>query len=812
MMPKPNPKNEVLLAHEISIATGKSRFELKWRNRTMTVADFLDRLQNFTKTQETIAEFHAMAKAQQDEIKDQGGYVGGLLKGGRRSSNSVAHRSIVTLDMDHAGKIKTDDILDKARDAWAGMAWVCHCTHKHKDTAPRLRFILFLDRPAFPDEYEAVSRKLAAKIGIELFDDSTYQHHRLMYWPSIPRDLSYLYVDYTRDYDNNDLGFVPVDDVLSEYGEDGAWKDTSLWPLSQRQAGILKKHIEKQADPLSKKGLIGAFCRVYHPIDKAIEEFLPDVYRHEGGNRWTLVEGTSSKGLVVYEGGKFAYSNHATDPAANQLCNAFDLVRLHKFGELDADARPETPTHKLPSFVAMEEWASDLKAVKIEIIKAVTDKFETVEEGGAQEVGEDPDAWMEKLHVNKNGIKSIYYNIALILENDVQWRGKIWKNLFTTFKEKGKGGEMWRDEDTLAVRKELAEKYELDVSGVVATDAIDNVASLNTHHPVREYLLGLKWDGVKRIETLWIDYLGEEDNAYTRETALSWTQGTVRRALIPGYKYDWVPVLEGDQGVMKSTMIQILAKNPDWFGELNTVDGQKAVEAMKGRWIMELGEMELSNRHELEQIKAFISATETTVRLSYRREPGTYKRQCTFIGTTNQKEYLKDSTGNRRWWPLIVSTQYRQGGESINIKKLAENVDQIWAEAVHNFYDPDSTVLLSKEALKIAMQRQQDKMPLDEWRGIIGSFLNSPADVNRYEHAYNSTAGQFESNNTEPRDRVCVIEIWQDCLGMKGKPRKFDTNRIAGILDAFPDWERATTSRFGMRYGTQKRWISKAPY
>ncbi len=789
----------------LNIATATGRNESRWKNRTVTLGDFVRKLSEPTRTPETVEDFHSKPKTAQDEIKDVGGYVGGVLKGGKRSKTTVANRQIVTLDMDH-GKEHLEKLLGQIKGALGATAYVVHCTHKHRPERPRLRVVSFLDRPVYPDEFQAIARKLAADIGIELFDKTTFEPHRLMYWPSIPTDAEWVWVDNT----GQGAALVCADEILASYGPDDAWTDATLWPTSSQEKSVIERQIKQQADPLTKKGIVGAFCRAFD-VHKAIKEFLPEVYGHEGGDRYTFIDGSSSKGVVIYEGGKFAYSNHATDPASNTLCNSFDLVRIHKFAHLDDEAKDGTPVVKLPSFGAMQEWASELPAVKIEVVKSISDQFEAVEgQFCANENGqEDPDAWMEKLHITKTGaLKSTYYNATIIFENDPQWKGLLWRNDHTTFKEKGRGGDEWTDQDTLSARKDLAERYKIDITSVIATDALDHVASLQSYHPVREYLKSLKWDGVKRAERLWIDYLGEEDNAYTRETALKWLLAAVYRAFVPGYKFDYVPVIEGQQGIMKTTMCRILAKKPEWFGELNTVDNQKAVEQMKGKWIMEMGELELNNRHELEQVKAFISGTETMVRLSYKREPGIFKRQCVFVGTTNQKEYLKDSTGNRRWWPLKAADRYREGGDALDMKRLAAEVDQIWAEVVEYFYDPDSTTELTKQAIKLAMQRQKEKMHTDEWIGIIEAWLEMPASVDRYALDSNIGFPPVDSgNNTEKRDRVCAIEIWEDCLRMKGKPKRVDSNRIARIMDSFPNWKRASCTRFGDRFGFQKGWL-----
>lgn len=798
---------ETVLDRKINIATATTRFALKWKNRSMTIGDFVAKLSKPTITQETVKEFRAMPKARQDDIKDVGGYVGGVLKGGRRSIQSVANRTILTLDLDHAGETKTEQLLDRVGEALSGTAWLAHSTHKHTDEAPRLRIISFLDRPAFPDEYEALARKIAEKINIEWFDDSTYEPHRLMYWPSIPNDAENVFADYT-----GEPGLISVRSLLDEYGPDELWKDTTVWPTSSRQAGVLERRLKQQADPLAKKGVIGAFCRTF-TIEQALGEFLGEVYRHEGGNRWTYIEGSSSKGLVIYDG-KFAYSNHSTDPSANQLCNAFDLVRIHRFGHLDGDVREDVPIHKTASFKAMSEFAEDIQAVKVEMVKNLFSDaaFDDVETDVAAD-----DDWINALQTTKEGaIKPTYGNCCDILTYDEQVKDLVWHNEFTGLKEYGRGGREWSNEDTLVLRKYLRDKYGMDIPGNNCADAVDWKADKQRHHPVKEYLLGLNgtWDGVKRAEMLWIDYLGEEDNAYTRETAKCWLLAAVNRIMKPGYKFDYVPVIYGPQGVRKSTMCAVLAKNPDWFGELGTFEEQRAVEQMRGKWILEFAELSINNKSELEQQKHFISSTKSCVRLAYRRDPATFYRHCVFIGTTNQREYLKDTTGNRRWWPVDCAPWMKKEGPCIDLEKLKGEVDQIWAEVMEMYCDIDSETELSKEASEIARRIQEEKLEADEWSGLINSWIEEKAHRRRYDRDWDRVTASFDDDeqDLEIRDRVCVLEIWHDCLGMKYPIKKYDRNRIASVLDKNTKWERKITLKFGDRFGKQRGWIKTSIY
>ena len=317
----------------ITIATGKSRKETAWKNREMLWSDLLTKLAETTRTRETLEEYKKLGKPQQDEIKDVGGFVGGTLKGGRRKGDAVVWRQVLTLDADFV-----------QGDLWASVETLCdfgcavYSTHKHSTEKPRLRLVIPLSRPVTPDEYPAIGRRVAADLGIDMFDDTTYEPHRLMYWPSTSADGDYIPTTRTSPAD--------PDVVLARYPD---WKDPSYWPESSRVQQQRKKLADKQGDPTAKGGIVGAFCRTYS-VEEAIEAFLPDVYEPAGDGRYSYIPGSTAGGLVVYDEGKFVYSHHGTDPIGGRLVNAFDLVRIHKFGEKDEDVKPDTPIVRLPSY------------------------------------------------------------------------------------------------------------------------------------------------------------------------------------------------------------------------------------------------------------------------------------------------------------------------------------------------------------------------------------------------------------------------------------------------------------------------------
>lgn len=791
------PATDLRYSKEISIATANTREAAKWSNKTVTMPDFVAMLGNTIRTNETIDEYMAMPKAEQDAIKDVGGFVGGVLKGGRRDKASVANRSVMTLDADFGDK----GFLEAVSRVLGSYNYTIYSTHKHSESRPRYRLVVVTDRPMLSEEYQAAMRKVAELVGIDYFDDTTYDVNRLMYWPSSSSDAPFY-------FKHNDQPFIEVADLLARY--EGDWRDASNWPTSSRETRDLAKRLKKLGDPREKKNLVGAVCRVFD-IHSAIEQELSDIYKRETDDRYTFLDGSSTKGLVVYDD-VHAYSNHDTDPAGKQTCNAFDLLRIHKFGHLDDDAKVGTPIHRLPSYTAMREWGQENSDIKSQLVALrvddtdVTDDFDDIETDPQPEKQEDTHEWLSQLQAGDGGvIKTSFLNATIILKHDEKINNIPMTNAFAGRVEIGRTGKMWDSAHSYKVRKHIGRKYGVDFPESKIEQAIEDRANANKFHPVQEYLESLEWDGQQRLAGLFVDYFKCEDNAYTREAAKCCLIAAVNRVYNPGYKFDNVPVIGGAQGIGKTTFIETLAQGK-WYGELTSFEPKVAVEETQGRLIVEINEMGATNRHDLEMQKSFISSRSTTVRLAYARHPVEYFRQFVLIGTTNQSEYLKDSTGNRRWWPIDSGIPY---GESIDFDKLQNEVDQIWAEAYMLYMIEDETTMLSKEAQEIARVVQEDKKESDNWQGVIEAWLQRKVSNARYDddpEFDNLDAGE----PTGLRDRVCCAEIWEDCLKMKGREmRRMDSNRIAAIMNNMEGWERPKSPlQFGERFGRQRGWMT----
>lgn len=791
----------------LTIATGRSRKETQWKNREMLWSELVNRLSNTTRTGETYSEYKKSAKSVRDDIKDIGGFVGGTLKGGRRKTEAVVWRQLITLDADF---IKGD--LWTSVELMFDFAVLAYSTHSHSPKDQRLRLVIPLARPITPDEYQAISRRLAADIGIDFFDDTTYQPHRLMYWPSTAHDAEFL-------FEFQDEAWLNPDEVLDRYTD---WRDPSYWPESSRVQQSRQRMADRQGDPYEKPGMVGAFNRTYS-IYEAIETFLNDVYRQEDDGRYSYIPGSTSGGLVIYEDGKFAYSHHGTDPVGGQLVNSFDLVRLHKFGIRDEDAKEGTPVVRLPSNVAMTEFAAKDDKVKrqmgIERLEEAGHDFDVVD---VQQMDND---WLSKLerHHRTGKILSTRNNALLVLENDGNLKGKIAYNEFSQRPvildqlpwENASAGNLWSDEDEAALFHYLESLYEIDAPGKVR-DALGVVMKRHRYHPVREYLEGLMWDGVERLDNLLIDYLGAEDSDYTRTVTRKAFTAAVKRIYHPGCKFDYMLTLIGPQGVGKSLILNKLGG--DWFSDsLTSVQGKEAYEQLQGVWLIEMGELTATRKADNEAIKHFLTKREDIFRVAYGRQVSAFPRQCIFIGTTNDRTFLKDRTGNRRYWPVEVAEIERT--KSIWKDLTEEEVSQIWAEAKVRYQDGEK-LYLEGELEREAERRQELHSEENPLHGMIQEYLEKPLPEDWYDRDLGQRRVYMDSDfgetaNTMKRERVCALEIWVEL--MNGDPknmRPMDSRNINDILRNMPGWtsHKGSQLSFGKLYGRQRAFVREMEF
>ena len=792
---------------KITISAGAGRRATNWIAQTLLVSELWAKLKTPARGAETLAEYLNMKKAQQDDLKDIGGFVGGTLNGPRRKTNNVTGRDIITLDLDNIPSGGTDDILRRVEAL--GCGYCVYSTRKHQPAAPRLRILLPLDRTVSADEYEPIARKMAQFIGLEFADPTTFEVGRLMYWPSCCADSQYVYLV-------GDKPFVSADGILATYSD---WHDVTLWPALPGQQNFTKLAV-KQGDPETKNGVVGAFCRTYD-IYRAMDELLPGIYEEVDTmpGRYTYLGGSTTGGAVMYDNGKFLYSHHATDPCSGRLVNAFDLVRLHKFADKDDEALGGTPINRLPSFAAMCEFAVSLGDVSALIAQ---ERYEGVVkdfEGVTADNLDDAANWMSLLSLSsQTGLpKATIDNIWIILEHDPLLKGKFALNNFAGRGEvlgalpwdNRDGRRLWDDNDNAGLYWYLEKTQHITGNG-----KIDGALSLhsNTHafNEVQGYLKDLKgkWDGVPRLDTLFIDYLGAKDTPYVRAVTRKAFTAAVARAMRPGCKFDNMVILAGPQGIGKSTLLDKMSRG--WFNDsIRSFEGKEASELLQGVWIVEISELDAFRRTDVARIKQFLSLRVDRFRAAYGRHVKEFPRCCVFFGTTNTTDYLQDTTGNRRFWPIDTGEQQRT--KSV-WRELDDEIDQLWAEAVARWQSGEP-LYLSGAIEEEAKAKQEEHRETSSREGIVREFMERkvPEDWNKWpidrRRMYWGSEVKGDVKLVD-RSSICAIEIWCEAFGGTTKDiNKADTREINAIIAASPGWKKAgATMRYGP-YGVQRGFL-----
>lgn len=794
---------------KLIISLGKSRFETSWKNQQMLWSVLLARLKKSIETHETHAEYMKMTKDKQDAIKDIGGFVGGHLKEGHRRNGSVEARQIVTLDADFLEKDQS--LVDLVLEAEGlNVAFAVYSTHKNSPEKPRQRLIIPMSRMVSADEYEAIARKVAEKVGIEIFDDTTFQPTRLMYWPSHSIDSEPYFYSY-------DAEFLDPDEVLSEYPD---WSDTSYWPMSSRVDEIRKREVDKAGDPLEKPGVIGAFNKCYG-IAEAIETFLPDIYTPTAKeDRYTYAAGSTAAGLVVYEGGLFAYSNHSTDPAGGKLSNAFDLVRIHKFGHLDEDADPAKGITKMPSYKAMMDFAASDENVKIALAEARASDAVSDFAAELEETEKDDKDWRAKLEIKKDGsivpnarnaliilmydshLQSIRLNTMTgMLEADVD--ALPWKRDFV----------FWQNTDSDQLYMWIANNHGVQFPKEIFQMALTTVANKRRFHPIEDYLQGLpEWDGQERAEKLLVDYLGAENTIFNREAIVKVLLAAVARIYHPGIKFDYMLVLNGPQGIGKSTFFGRLFKGflSDSLTMLDMRD-KTGSEKLQGYWALEVAEMAGMRKADIECVKSFISRQEDIYRPAYGRVVEKHPRRCVIVGSTNSSTgFLRDISGNRRFWPVRCI-----GGIKKPWTLTDEDLDQIWAEIMVR-YNQGESLLLSEAAESMAVKEQREAIEEDPRMAQVAEYLEKLLPAN-WDKLDLDTRRMFLEGDTEydpeslvERETVSNMEIWVECFGKKAADmERKDSDAITALMMKVDGWERSGKKKRLPIYGLQRIYMKQ---
>lgn len=750
---------------ELTISTGASRKTTNWTIYKWPWESIKCRCSQPAISNISMAAFSKLSKEEAAEYKDHGGMVFGQLKDGVRSKKTVLTRSGITLDLDHADA----DLWDKKLTTLPYILLV-YSTFRHTSQHPRLRIVIPLSEDVPVEQYEPIARKIAEDIGIEMVDPVSFNPAQLMYWPAHPVDGEFYFKEKGGEY-------LDPASVLARYDD---WEDSSSWPHCKKD----KPHstAKQQADPLEKEGVVGAFCRTYS-IQDVIEKFLPEIYEPtDSPDRFHYAPSSSSAGVLVYDD-KFCYSNHAKDPVCGKLLNAFDLVRIHFFGEKDEEIPAGTQSANLPSFKAMIDFALEDPDTKMTLLKeksSARDDFNS-------------DDWLNELVLDKGGnVKPTFENMRLILLNDENLKPIVYNEFTDMFDVIGelpwsRPKESWRDSDFENLKGYLERVYGLWSPSKIKGAFLAVITSEKAYHPVREYLDSLSWDGKSRIDRVLIDFLGAPDTPYVRAVTRKTLVAAVSRIYEPGRKFDSVLVICGDQGVGKSTLLAKLGR--EWFSDSLSISDMKdktSAEKLKGYWIIEISELAGMKKMDVETVKSFISRTDDVYRPAYGAFVESHPRSSIICGTTNASDgFLRDITGNRRFWPVKVSGQGK-----FRPWELADP-SQIWAEAIH-YYHLGEELFLTNDLAAEASKEQQSALESDDREGMVYDFLERllPADWEtmdlyaRRNFLAGSEFGHSGKDGTIKRLTVSPMEVWCECFGKNQSDiSRSDSIQIIAILN-----------------------------
>lgn len=344
--------------------------------------------------------------------------------------------------------------------------------------------------------------------------------------------------------------------------------------------------------------------------------------------------------------------------------------------------------------------------------------------------------------------------------------------------------ERWQDKDDSRARLYIEQKYKIH-SREKLDDAFRVLFAEREYHPIKQIIEAVEWDGVSRIQELFIKWLKCEDTPYIREVTRLVFAGGIHRLYNPGCKFDDVAVLIGTkQGEGKSTFVRWLAIKDEFFTEVTEIEGQKGIEAIEGAWVCEIAELlAVTKSKEVEAVKSYITKLVDRYRRPFDRRTTDHKRQCVFVGTTNKEQFLTDKTGNRRWYPVKVNSS----GYDLHDHKeeVQHDILQAWAEAKY-LYDHEDLKPFAERSLIAEIQEKQSQAVEDDYRvGLIENYLRG-------------------------RDKVCILELWQNALHNEyAKPTRKESNEIALILQGFEGWERGKSPERLEVYGTQRCWHKK---
>ena len=786
-----------------TISVARSYNSKAWKPKKISWSELVSKFYAVKRTDEDIEDYFRMTSDEKTEIKNAAGaFVGGRLNGTLRSNTTLQARDLLTLDIDSATPEQAKEFKAIA-EKYTGCIYT---THSHTPGSPRFRYVAPLSRSVSSAEYVAICEYLINNVfAADYVDLCSTRPAQLMFFPTAAKNGFFDCKDFTGE-------IFDADKILETAKKNPKWEDTA------------RALAAKQANPLEKEGVIGEFCRAFSIIDVLTDpELLGDQYEATTDPKRYLLKGSHSvPGVIVYpykgaDGSiiedAFMYSHHAKDPTCNTLCNAFDAYRIHKFGDLETEESLKKAIKGIRDMPKMQEALKALRKKQMEKDFADDEDIDLsgydVQEPKAEAddpTAQEPETEKKKhldivFEINEKLVKrgqndprpaNIKSNFDRILLEDPVFGG-LRKNLFLDRIEiEGKlpwrnkemqrrYGSVWCDSDLVAALSYIARYYGDMHNKQMLEDSIQTVADKRAFHPIVEKLSQLPaWDGVRRAESIFIDYLGAEDSAYTRAVTMKTLQALVERVKRPGCKYDYMIILDGGQGIGKTTMFDRLSLgyHTDTLSLRDMDNLQKAYEQTQGAWIVEVSELAGAKKAEVEFIKAFVSRREDKCRKAYGHYVDISPRQFVLVGTTNEtSDYLRDPTGNRRFYPVHCAGMVGEDGK-VDIyyayKHFTKDVvDQVWAEVLQSLKDEAFSAELPADLKSEAESRQAEMTEKDDRLELVQKYVDMlvPEDwyksydedqKRQYTQRYlRDTLDENDDMGVEHLNYITPLHLWQ---------------------------------------------------
>ena len=694
-------------------------------------------------------------------------------RGYHRQKTTIESRSGLTLDVDHPDP----EFVDRL-ELLLPYAAVIHTTYSSTPTEPRYRVIMPADRNMTPEEYHAAASVFMDQMGIKSFDPGSVQPERYMFRPAAPRpDWFHHWVIEGPEFS--------VDDAVSQ------------WSPELAQLPVPKLSTSKRS-PYDLAGAVGAFNRAY-TIDEAIQQYdLP--YESEGADRWHLVGASSGAGVSLVSDG-LVFSHHVSDPAGGQTCSAFDLVRLHRFGDKDDEDALALPVNRRPSHAAMLNLAAEDARVVADLVGVDFSEAmgEEAEKGGWRvglrinaRTGDFVDSitnWdlvREHLPVFK-GLRYNEMTLAVETEDDLPWRPVT------------RGGPVFGVTDRAALCHYLEREFGIRPARAFVDELVNTTAQQRYVNPVRDYLLSLTWDGVSRIETC---LPGVRPTTFTRMVARKSLVAAVARMMDPGCKWDHTLVLYGPEGLGKSWWIDRMACG--WSATLGRIGDKDTLLTMQRSWIMVSDEGYSLRKADADVQKEFLTRTEDIFRAPYERESVVHPRHCVIWGTTNDEVFLRRQEGNRRF--LIVRSE-----DKVDFDLMTqEYVDQLWAEAFV-LYRRGERLFLTEQESSLAAREREEFTEEDALAGVLEEYLDVLVPEEWGEMSpearvvwMQNRADGFSPPGVYQQQETCSAQLWVEALGRRfGDHKRNDLLEINAAMKRLPGWKVKPGRHRVPHYGPQ---------